>query len=497
MDRALYTDKLRQFDRWQVFFAMGLLALALLVNVASLFSLVPRRARFQPTIAAAPVDRDLDLVPIPSPPSPASVSVVPSVVTIGPGVRTTSFTYSDVAAGASALSAGTSYIPASSQITAGVSPIPASFFGLTVLNFGGVSPAVKFGTTRSWDAYPSLDWSDANLSGGTYNFADLDNFIAVNQARGSEIIYTLGRTPQWASSQPYVTGAYGPGQCAPPADLRAWDDYIRAIVTHAAGRIKYWELWDEANDPNFYCGDIPTMVTLAQHANQIIKEIAPSALILSPSVSGGPGPEWLSSFLTDGGGTYVDVIAFHGYWSANAEVVVNVIESYKNAMTANGAGGMPLWDTESSWAGFGDIGTPSSGQQVGFIAKDYLLHWSQGVSRFVWYAYDGGPIWGGLWSSSTGASAAASAYNETYRWMVGASLTAPCSANQSKVWTCTFSRGGGYTAQAIWISNSTTTVIVPTRYVEYRDLAGVVHKIVNHRVTVGDKPLLLETAALP
>ena len=97
------------------------------------------------------------------------------------------------------------------------------------------------------------------------------------------MIYTLGRTPQWASSQPNAPGPYGPGQCAPPSDLSNWDNYVNAIVTHVAGKIKYWELWNEPNDPKYYCGDIPTMVTMAQHAAQIIKSIDPTALVLSPA----------------------------------------------------------------------------------------------------------------------------------------------------------------------------------------------------------------------
>ena len=260
-----------------------------------------------------------------------------------------------------------------------VPTIPASLFGLTVLNFQALSPSMPFGTTRSWDSYPNLDWSDANPSAGTYNFTYLDSFIAVNQARGADIIYTFGRTPLWASSQPNTPGPYGPGECAPPTNMSLWDNYVSAIATHAAGKIKYWELWNEPQDPSFYCGDIPTMVTMAQHASQIIKGIDPTALILSPGVTGGPGPTWLSTFLSDGGAASVDVIGFHGYWSATAEDVASVISSYQSTMAANGVAERPLWDTESSWAGFGNLGHAKLVQwQVGFIAKDYLLHWSEG-----------------------------------------------------------------------------------------------------------------------
>jgi putative glycosyl hydrolase len=392
---------------------------------------------------------------------------------------------------------------ANATITAATPVLPSSFFGLTVLNFQAMSPSMPFGTTRSWDSWPNLDWSDANPAAGVYNFVSLDTFIAMNQARGTDIIYTFGRTPLWASSKPTAPGIYGPGECSPPANLSAWDNYVTAIATHAAGRIKYWELWNEPEYADFYCGDIPTLVTMAQHASRIIKGIDPTALILSPGTSGGlAGPAWLGTFLSDGAAASVDVIAFHGYWTANAEDIVTLISSYKTTIAANGVATKPMWDTESSWAGSSVQTTPTIPQQVGFVAKDYLLHWSQGISRFVWYAYDGGPTWGGLLTAANVESPAAVSYGQIYRWMVGTSLATPCTKDPTTgIWTCTLSRTGGYTAEVVWIPDPTETVAIafpaPSQYTVYRNLAGSVSPINNHSVVLGDQPILLETADLP
>ena len=111
-------------------------------------------------------------------------------------------------------------------------------------------------------------------------------------SHGTEIIYTFGKTPRWASTAPDAAGVYGPGECAPPS-ISAWDQYVTAIVTNAAGRIKYWELWNEPDQANSYCGDLATMVTMAQHAYRIIKSIDPSAMVLSPSATGRTGATWL------------------------------------------------------------------------------------------------------------------------------------------------------------------------------------------------------------
>ena len=103
---------------------------------------------------------------------------------------------------------------------------------MTVLDSQHVIPTLSYGTTRTWDSFPMLDWADINSSAGVYQFQDLDAFLQLNQARGAEVIYTFGRTPRWASSQPETPAAYGPGQCAPPADLRVWDNYVTAIASH-------------------------------------------------------------------------------------------------------------------------------------------------------------------------------------------------------------------------------------------------------------------------
>jgi hypothetical protein len=363
-------------------------------------------------------------------------------------------------------------------------PVPASFFGMEVLNLKGARVSLPFGTARSWDVWPNMDWADMNRASGTYDFSSFDMFIAREQAWNADVIYTFGRTPQWASSKPSVAGAYGPGQCAPPARIQDWDDFVTATVTHANGRIRYWEIWNEAQDPLFYCGDVATMVTMAQHAYRIIKAKMPDAVVLSPGVVGGNGPSWLTTYMTAGGAAVTDVVAFHGYASLHAEDLVPVIAKYRAAMASAHVSDKPLWDTEGSWGGGGALTAPAS--QAGYVAKSFLLQWSSGVARAVWYAYDGTTTWGGLSSS-----VAAAAYAQTYKWMVGAIMTQACGAS-GKIWTCGLARKG-YTAEAVWIPNSAATFSVPVGFVQYRDLAGVVHPLNSRMVVIGDQPILLES----
>jgi polysaccharide biosynthesis protein PslG len=366
--------------------------------------------------------------------------------------------------------------------------IPQSLFGMTVLDFENTSAPLRYGTTRTWDSFPMLDWADINSAPGVYNFQHLDSFLKMNQERNVEIIYTFGRTPLWASSQPGTPTPYGPGECAPPSDLQNWDNYVMAIAVHAGTRIQYWELWNEPQDPEYYCGDMRTLETMAQHAYRIIKSVNPAALVITPSASAAGGPAWLDTYLSQGGGNYADIMSFHGYCNSEAESINSVVSQYRNVIAAHGQSNKPLWDTEADWAGDPDDVLAGDANRAAFIAKYYLLQWSGGVSRFVWYAYDGG-TWGGL----SGADPDVTAYNTVQQWMEGASMPSACIHDPGNTWTCSLTRAGGYQALVIWNSSSTLSYEVPVQYSDFRDLTGNVRSLSGGRVQVGESPVLIET----
>jgi hypothetical protein len=364
--------------------------------------------------------------------------------------------------------------------------IPRSLFGMTVLDSVHVDPPLRYGTTRTWDSFPMLDWADINSAPGVYNFQYLDAFLIRSQQRNVDVIYTFGRTPQWASSQPSTPDPYGPGECAPPANLQNWDEYVTAIVTHVGSRITYWELWNEPQDPEYYCGDMRTMVTMAQHAYRIIKAINPAAQVITPAASAAGGPAWLDSYLAQGGGEYADIMSFHGYCNNQAESINSVVARYRNVVAAHGQSGKPLWDTEGDWAGDPDDVLYGNANRAAFMAKYYLLQWSAGVSRFVWYAYDGG-TWGGL------ATPDVTAYDIVQQWMEGASMPSACVLDSTNTWSCRLTRSGGYQGLVLWNSTSSVSYKVPSQYIEVRDLSGNVAGVAGGNVQVGNSPVLIES----
>ncbi len=401
----------------------------------------------------------------------------------------------NLGAGTMLIAAGGSSSAAAPDPTITSRTASSAFFGMTVLNYQNVIPRLTFGTARTWDAWPALDWAEANPAAGQYNFAPLNAYIATNLSRNREIVYTFGRTPRWASTSRDATGPYGPGQCAPPT-LSAWDQYVASVVTNAAGRIKYWELWNEPDQRTSYCGDIPSMVTMAQHAYAIIKKIDPSAAVLSPAPSGETGATWFNSFLKSGGLNTFDVVAFHGYGGAQAERINAIVDDYRRIMSRYNLSALPIWDTECSW---GESNIGDEAHRAAFLSKYFFLQWSSGVDRVLWYAYDGLPQWGRLIEATGKLLPSGVAYGESYKWIVGATLTQPCAQDRSGTWTCSITRPGGYHAEILWNSTVSTTINAkaPSQMKYYRDLGGSVNPIVNGTVPVQNLPILLETYPIP
>jgi hypothetical protein len=385
--------------------------------------------------------------------------------------------------------------PRTAPITVAPPIASSTFFGLTILDYKHSNPPLTFGTTRTWDTYPAVDWAAANPAAGQYNFAPLNSYIATNISRGIQILYTFGKTPHWISTAPNAAGPYGPGECAPPA-ISAWDQYVTAVVTNAAGHIKYWELWNEPDQADSYCGDLATMVTMAQHAYRIIKSIDPSAMVLSPAATGRTGAKWLDSFIKAGGLHTFDIAAFHGYDGVQAELITATVDAYRLVLSRHNLSATPLWDTEGSW-GSDNIGDDA--HRAAFLSKFFVLQWSKNVDRVLWYAYDGDPKWGRLIDTKNNLSPAGVAYRETYKWIVGATLTQPCAQDHNGTWTCSLTRPAGYKAQIVWNSNAATSLSfsAPLQITQYRDLSGGVHPIIGGIVQAQNLPILLETTPAP
>jgi hypothetical protein len=317
--------------------------------------------------------------------------------------------------------------------------------------------------------------------------------LKLTQSHDVDVLYTFGRTPQWASENPNQKCGYDPGACLPPAKIEDWDDFVGAIATHAKGRIKYWEMWNEPNQHEYWSGNVADLVTMAQHAYRIIKSVDPSAQILSPSAVGGidDTPDWMSQYFRAGGGAVTDIVAFHGYGKNPAvpEYVVPLIDAVHGVTKEYGQSEKPLWDTEASWGPVNHL--PDLDDQIAFVARHYILQWSKGVQRYYWYAWDD-ESYGTMWERQGRIRKTAVAYQQVQDWLVGAKLAAPCEQGFRSRWICQLNRTGHYNAMVVWNPDGQKQYLPPTRFVQLRDLAGETIPI-HGPVVIGKQPVLLES----
>src|SRR4029077_18850047 len=139
--------------------------------------------------------------------------------------------------------------------------IPVSYWGIHVLNVADFPIQLPYGQFRSWDTqaqWPLIETCPPSASSSPisidpcFNWTFFDRETASLKTRQpfeiNDILYTLSRTPDWASTDPTDTTCDGAlagifGQCHLPSDINAdgsgsnqtWKTWVTAIATHANG----------------------------------------------------------------------------------------------------------------------------------------------------------------------------------------------------------------------------------------------------------------------
>lgn len=404
--------------------------------------------------------------------------------------------------------------------------VDATFFGMCVNKIPSFPLAVPVGSLRLWDTgtnwlqmCPTSDYSRCD-------WKHLEKWLAAAKGNGiTDVMYTFGKTPAWISSDPEnpCSGRF-PGACFPPRDVAtdgggsdaAFKGFVKALVEHNQrldsrnfAKIKYWGMWNEPGAKNYWQGTDAQMVRMVKDAHAIIKEADPDALVLSPEPAANSkkginaAGDWLDHYFSAGGSAYADVIAFHG--AANAvhpgdhpvvEDIVKLVTNVKEKVAKHPElAGKPLWLTEGQW-GLSSEANWTPDQAASFVVRWYTLLASMGVRRVYWYMYDGNPATccGSMWTPETGELPTAVAYKEAHKWLLGRTVS-PCST-KGHVWSCDLT-ATGYQGKIVWYDEyEKTTSYDAGSFSSYRDMSGGVNRVEPkaHTITLGNRPVLLETA---
>jgi len=339
-------------------------------------------------------------------------------------------------------------------------PISRAFFGIHVHNDGTQRhwPDIPVGSLRLWDA--GVAWASLEPRRGQWDFRLLDEYLAWARGRGVEVLLTLGMTPRWASARPDEASAYGPGLAAEPADIEDWRAYVRRVVEHCKGRVVAYQVWNEANLPEFFTGSPAALRQLAAVAQAEVRRGDAAARLVMPSGTGlDHRVGWVAQTLAAGMKGSVDVAAFHLYLDKQApEAKIEPLRRLLAQWTASAGATIPIWNTESGY----NIDSPhvawtpaerpdllSPERVAEYLPRDMLLARALGFERFFWYDWDGKRM--GMLDPATGRHRAlADVYAQLIQALSGTVLHR-CERGGTGLWTCRLSGAKGGELRAYWV----------------------------------------------
>ncbi|WKB51403.1 glycosyl hydrolase [Eleftheria terrae] len=382
---------------------------------------------------------------------------------------------------------------------------PDTLFGVHVNKLGEHSnwPTLGQGIVRLWNT--GTTWADLERANNVWDWSGghglrLDMYVDYVRRNGGQMLYTLGQTPTWASANPSSVGQYGMGANMHPANMDDWRDYVRTIARRYAGKIKYYELWNEPDFSGTYKGTMEKMVEMARIAHQEIKAADATAVLVSPGLTLGQGYPWLDRFLELGGGQWVDHIGFHFYYNNKPELLGSQIQNVREVMRNHGVENKPLWNTEGAFIcdpSFQQCSTweATAAEKNSVNARALMMMWGKGISNFNYYYWERNKEGAGsrmVEADYRTPTAAATSYAEAIRWVKGASLVDSYQVNHN-VYVFRATRGGESFVIA-WATTPNTVVSLPAEWgvSKVRTLAGQESGISAATVTLGLEPVLLK-----
>jgi hypothetical protein len=391
---------------------------------------------------------------------------------------------------------------------AGPRSVEDSYFGMHV-RWGATTLFWPKASFHSWRVITGeTSWYGLEKEKGIWRFDALDRAVAVAEARGVEVLYTLGYPPKRAVAARYLD-AWNPGVALPPQDMTEWEGYVRRVAERYRGRIKYYELM---NEPHFTEVDgrhskvhfpAATMVEMARIASRVIKQIDPEAKLVSMSPSGAfGGVRRVEAFLKAGGGQYVDVLGFH-FYAPRAEEIPALVAALRKVMAEAGQSHLPIWNTESGFYIDGPDKPHGKGRRpehqplyspelgAAMVSRALTLGAAAGLRRFYWYSWDI-PTMALAYGRGKDINPAGRAYVKTEQWLRGATIK-ECLTADDQLWVCEVSRGERK-ARLVWNTTGSREWAVPangqTR--RYETLSGEEGRVgQSGLVHVNEAPLLI------
>lgn len=233
-------------------------------------------------------------------------------------------------------------------------------------------------------------WSDLEPREGQWQFERYDRRVDLLNEKGIKILAVLNYNSVW-SGKPWNRPPEGSAFCR----------YARALTRRYKDRIRYWEIWNEPDHPNYWQpqDDLETYSRLLRETYKVIKMEDPSARVLHGGLSEAL-PKHLRRLYEKAGADAFDIVNVHPFVNPRAADPVKILRAHymgvRDVMAAFDDVDKPLWFTEIGcpgvpkkpsrqparwWLGV----SPDEEQQAKWLQHVYeeSLRWP-GVEKVFW-----------------------------------------------------------------------------------------------------------------
>jgi len=231
-------------------------------------------------------------------------------------------------------------------------------------------------------------WADIEPMPEEFDFEKYDMVIDIIRKRGISVLGILHYNPLWNGN---------PWNQAP--DAESYVNYAIKTVEHFKARVKYWEIWNEPDEPEYWIPQdgMKTYTGLLKKVYPAIKKCDPSCKILMGGISNNiPGS--LEKIYNNNGKDYFDIVNIHPFVDPSSPdalgALSDVYKSVIDTMERYGDSNKSIWFTEIGcpgvknplkrlgwWFGQG----PSEDVQSQWVDTIYsnCLEWP-GVQKIFW-----------------------------------------------------------------------------------------------------------------
>ncbi len=195
------------------------------------------------------------------------------------------------------------------------------------------------------DMRVSIAWGDYEPRKGFSDWTLLDQKVELASKYGITLYPYICYSPRWATGGNWMD---------PPLDYDDWYDFVYMVVDRYKDDIKYWELWNEGDNRDFWLGTWQEQLELVKAGAIAVKDAYPEAVTIFGGLTN-KTPGHVNTIYTSGVAEYIDVINIHYYnetWdSSPTENIYGVTKLVADVIRRNG-GNQELWIAEIGYSDY-------------------------------------------------------------------------------------------------------------------------------------------------